>query len=163
MANKLKWLGSPMLFLFLMHAFMVHSIAGGAHSSHSLSWKHTVRAAGWGGNLLFTARKDTLYHTDLQLLTWRLNSKGNLLYLFPFKPTKKQYLPCYKMERAIFYIAGVNYGRLCDLSSYYSLPILLCQCCQQNPQAASKHLCSVRKRRQLVVLRGWAERSRFLI
>lgn len=108
---------------------MVHSIAGGAHSSHSLSWKHPVRAAGWGGNLLFTARKDTLYHTDLQLLTWRLNSKGNLLYLFPFKPTKKQYLPCYKMEQAIFYIAGVNYGRLCDLfqllqSSHPSVPML---------------------------------------
>lgn len=72
-------------------------------ASDSLSWKHIVHPAGWDGNLLYAARKDTLYNTDLQLLTWKLNRKGNsALLCFPSNPKESNTYFVTKQSRQYF-------------------------------------------------------------
>lgn len=72
-------------------------------AADSLSWKHIVHTGGQDGNLLYAARKDMLYNSDLQLLTGKLHSKGNTAFLcFPSNPKESNTYFATKQSRQYF-------------------------------------------------------------
>lgn len=57
-------------------------------------------------------------HFTTQIAAFNLEASQQRQFgftLFPLESQRKQYLLCYKTEQAIFYIAIVNYVRLCNL------------------------------------------------
>lgn len=68
----------------------------------SFSWEHIVRQQD-GMVIYYTASTDPLYNTDLQLLTWKLNSKGNSATLCsPSNPKESNIYFVTKQSRQYF-------------------------------------------------------------